>query len=819
MSGESTTLGSWHQDEASLLAIARRARSGVPVIPGYGDLVELKRGGQGVVYSAVQRSTHRKVAIKVLLAGHLASEAQKRRFERETELAASLRHPNVVRIYDSGVTGEGWAYLVMEYVDGRAIDEHARSLTGVGRARALVGVFTKVCDAVAHAHQRGVIHRDLKPSNIRVDDAGEPHVLDFGLAKLEGGQETREVSVSGQFLGSLPWASPEQADGADAVDVRSDVYSLGVVLYQLLSGRLPYDVEGSMTRALENIRGATPLPLEGAGVDEDLATIVLKCLVKEPTGRYQSAGEIGVALRSWLAGEPIVATRESGWRSMRRRLRRFRAIAIVSSVGGVLLAATAVLALRFANQASLERKAAQQQAERSQASLDFITGTIQAANPDTPGGGRNATIGELLDRASGQIPEKYKGKPDLQAHLHDVLGRTYTQMGEFDRAREQFDKAVPLFEEVEGKEGRRTLSARAHAAEMLAYLGRYAEAEPIYREVESVQARLFPADDTDLLATRNDLSVVYRRTNRIADAERMLRLCREHAKDRTTDNYFITLANHGSALMDLGKLDEAEAAYRSAYEGLLAKSGPDASLTINIGSSYSTLLIQRDRAKEACAILERAYAAATRTRGETDPLTMVVGHNLAKAYHDSDRLDDARRVGEAVLAAREKKLGTTNEYTLITKGNLAAVLAEQGEHETALRLSEEIYETEVANRGRTDQSSLIALNNVARSNARCGKFDAANARYAELLETAKALPEGHWLLGLFQSNAGKCLLDQKRFADAEPLLRAAYPRLLEKLGAGHRHTRASAENLALLMEATGRSDEARSIREAAGAKK
>jgi serine/threonine protein kinase len=281
MSGEGTTVGSWHQDEASLLSIARRARTGVPVIPGYADLVELKRGGQGVVYSAVQRSTHRKVAIKVLLAGHLATEAQKRRFERETELAASLRHPNVVRIYDSGMTGEGWAYLVMEYVEGRAIDEHARGLSGESRARALVGVFTKVCDAVAHAHQRGVIHRDLKPSNIRVDDGGEPHVLDFGLAKLEGVQETREVSVSGQFLGSLPWASPEQADGTDAVDVRSDVYSLGVVLYQLLSGRLPYDVEGSMTRALENIRGATPHPLEGSGVDEDLATIVLKCLVKE----------------------------------------------------------------------------------------------------------------------------------------------------------------------------------------------------------------------------------------------------------------------------------------------------------------------------------------------------------------------------------------------------------------------------------------------------------------------------------------------------------------------------------------------------------
>jgi hypothetical protein len=504
---------------------------------------------------------------------------------------------------------------------------------------------------------------------------------------------------------------------------------------------------------------------------------------------------------------------------MRRRLRRFRAIAMVSSVGGVLLAATAVLALRFANQASAERATAQAQAERSQASLDFITGTIQAANPDAPGGGRNATIGELLDRASGQIPDKYKGKPDLQAHLRDVLGRTYTQMGEFDRAREQFEQAVALFAEVEGNEGRRTLSARAHAAEMLVYLGRYGEAEPIYREVESAQARLFPADDEDLLATRNDLSVVYRRTNRIADAERMLRLCLEHAKDRTSDNYFITQANHASALMDLGRLDESETAYRAAYEGLLAKSGPDASLTINIGSSYSTLLIQRDRAAEACAILGRAYEAASKSRGETDPLTMIVGHNLAKAYHDSGRLDDARRVGEAVLSAREKKLGAKNEYTLITKGNLAAVLAEQGEHELALRMSEEIYDAEVANRGKTDQSSLIALNNVARSNARSGKSDAANARYAELLDTAgAALPEGHWLLGLFQSNAGKCFLDQQRYSEAEPLLRAAYPRLLEKLGAGHRHTRASAENLAALLEATGRGDEARATREKAGAK-
>jgi tetratricopeptide (TPR) repeat protein len=333
----------WFLDQTSLIEELKRSqaahRSRTPVIPGYDDMREISRGGQGVVYAALQRSTKRKVAIKVLLDGAFSSNAAKRRFEREIDLVAGLRHPNIVQVYDSGTTPppDERLYFVMEFIDGSPLTSWAH-----GReVRDILALFAQICDAVNFAHQRGVIHRDLKPTNIRVDSTGRSHVLDFGLAKLgagsaEGGAEgaaAREpsltMSISGQFLGSLPWASPEQAEGAtDRIDTRSDVYALGVVLYQVLTGRFPYDVEASFRDVLDNILTDEPLRPStlNSRVDDEVETILLKCLAKDPDRRYQTAGELANDIRRYLAGEPIDAKRDSLWYTMRKRLVRYRLI-------------------------------------------------------------------------------------------------------------------------------------------------------------------------------------------------------------------------------------------------------------------------------------------------------------------------------------------------------------------------------------------------------------------------------------------------------------------------------------------------------------
>lgn len=346
----------------------------VSLISGYEIVRELNRGGQGVVYQAIQLSTKRKVAIKILIDGALASPAAQRRFLREIELAASLRHTNVVSVVDSGVTIDGRQFCVMDYVRGRQVNDYLRE-TRLPLAEAL-RLFAGICEAVAYAHQRGVIHRDLKPSNILVDADGSARILDFGLAKTLTDRGDAMVTQTGQLVGTVRYMSPEQTRGnPDEIDTRSDVYSLGVILYEMLTGRFPYPVEGTLQDVLGHITSTEPIsPMrnwskdvgvsarrERCPIDAELATIVTKCLAKDRDHRYQTAGEIARDLKHYLAGEPIEASGDSAIYLLRKALARHR---------GPVLAAMAIFLVAAGGLAvsavAWRRAAADRDAERTQ---------------------------------------------------------------------------------------------------------------------------------------------------------------------------------------------------------------------------------------------------------------------------------------------------------------------------------------------------------------------------------------------------------------------------------------------------------------------
>ncbi len=334
-------------------------------IPGYEILREVHRGGQGVVYQAIQKATKRRVAIKVLREGPFSGPHERSRFEREVRILAALHHPHIVSIHDSGSVS-GSFYFTMDYIPGDSLDryvqQHDLALNDILR------LFAKVCDAVNEAHLRGIIHRDLKPANIHVDPQGEPHILDFGLARVALGGVTGEsrpqiMTMTGEFVGSPPWASPEQAEGLhDLIDVRTDVYALGIILFQILTGQFPYEVNGNILDVLDRVRNADPIRPSALRKDvgDEVETIILKCLAKGRERRYQSAGELARDINHYLAGEPIEAKRDSALYVLRKALRRYRLPLAVGAAFVTLISVSLVVSISLGYQAHRNYRAAEQ---------------------------------------------------------------------------------------------------------------------------------------------------------------------------------------------------------------------------------------------------------------------------------------------------------------------------------------------------------------------------------------------------------------------------------------------------------------------------
>jgi serine/threonine protein kinase len=345
------------------------------MLEGYEIIGQIGEGGVGTVWRALQLSTRREVALKVLGMSTFGSEKARIRFEREVELTARLEHPNIARIYDSGLH-RGVYYYAMELFEGQHLDKYImdHQLT----QREILGLIHTVCQAVQHAHQRGVIHRDLKPSNIIVTDDGQPHILDFGLAKtfLEG-DKTVTVSVDGDITGSPAYMSPEQARGyLDAIDTRTDVYSLGTLFFRVLTNEWPYDLSGSRYEVLRNIQEQEPVRPSKIvpRFDRDIEAILLKALAKKPDERYQSVTELANDILYWLQGLPITARSVSTLYLLKKFIIRHRAASTIAGLLLVIIVSTSFISLYSYGQArtALTRSQLQQNAHKETAKRSLV---------------------------------------------------------------------------------------------------------------------------------------------------------------------------------------------------------------------------------------------------------------------------------------------------------------------------------------------------------------------------------------------------------------------------------------------------------------
>lgn len=638
------------------------AVGGVP--DGYEIIDELHRGSQGVVFRARQSATKRVVALKVTLGGALATDASRARFERESEVIAQLRHPNIVTVFDAGVTPDGRQYLVMELIDGEPLPSPAAHGAIVSREdlRRSLEQFRQICDAVVAAHRRGIIHRDLKPANILVDKRGVPRVLDFGLAKLLDPEEAPSAVLEtreGQFLGTFAYAAPEQVSGdPHSIDTRCDLYALGVILYELLAGRRPYELRGSVRHVVEAITTQPPDPLwQGRPwVDRDLETIVLRAVEKNPDRRYQTVDEMAEDVRRWLAGEPIMARRDDAWYVMRKNIVRYRVPLGIACMFFVIV-------VGFSIATYLSQRRAERESARRGTAVTLIADAIAKVDREDPEGTMPArNIISLLDEISGIIDETLVGSPD-EVQVRNSIGLAYLSHNQFDAAERHLQAALDRVRTQHDDVDHAVAQALHNMGRLYWNIGRFDRAEVFYREALGQYEVLVPGDDANKARTMQHLASSLRESGKLNDSHRLFTDSLEMRR-RILNPVSPPIANNvhglGNCLRDMGRYEEAGDCYREAIRLIEQLLGPGNWRVGRSMNNLATCLIDMGAFEEAESLLAEAWRIKG-TVGAQD------GLDLANHEHSMGRLAFARGDHEAAaahlaIALDERRRGYTEAH-------------------------------------------------------------------------------------------------------------------------------------------------------------
>jgi len=748
-------------------------------------LEKLGEGGFGVVYLAEQElPIRRRVAVKLIRRG-MDTRRVIARFEAERQALALMEHPAIAKVFDAGTTDSGRPYFAMEYVRGEPLTAACDRLHLDVEQR--LRLFVEVCGGVQHAHTKGVIHRDLKPSNI-LAMAGEggrrdgiaPRIIDFGIAKAIGASLTEQTMHTeiGGLIGTPEYMSPEQASGTGLdVDTRSDIYSLGAVLYELLTGALPFEstslraaglaeiqrvireVEpmrpslrvagprgGSEPRrasALSNGRSLTGGELSGR-LRGDLDWIVMKCLEKERDRRYGTAQDLAMDIERHLAHKPVLAGPPSATYRMRKFVRRHRGVVVAASlvagtlvIGAVGTGIGLVSTLR-ARDAELTqaRHAAAESAIAVAVNAFLNDDLLSAARPTEQG--IDVTMRSVLAVASQRIDDRFEGQPQVKAAIHRTLGRTYVALGELELAQPHFEDALELRRADAGNRDV-LLQSMDDLGTLRRRQGRFHEAEAMLAAVHRERLDTLGPDHELTLASSNNLAVLFADMGRLSDAEPLHRevyarrhrlLGPDHASTLTALN------NLGAVRRRQGFLSEAEECYREVYDRRRrggAESHPALLLALN---NLASVHCDQERFDEAATLLEPCLATQIRVMGPEHPMTLSMMQNLAVARIGQHCAEEGESLLRAVLAGRQAILGEDHPETLATIAALGRALGDQDRWSEAVELLSE--------------AMISARITLADGGARLGGLlcthGAALAAVGRNDEAEDALREGHALL-------------------------------------------------------------------------
>jgi len=671
------------------------------------DIVRiLGEGGMGVVYEARQSEPNRRVALKILRPS-LTSRNFIRRFRHEVDVLGRLQHRGIARIYEAGAaeTSAGPRhYFAMEYVDGPPLTDFARS--GDLSLNDRLELIAECCDAVHHAHQRGIIHRDLKPSNILIEDvdgAPQPKVLDFGIARITDPDMRSTIETQqGQLIGTLAYMSPEQAAGdLNAIDLRTDVYSLGVIAYELLTGRLPHDVEDVLVHeAVRRIQADVPQRMRTIAPDvpRDVEIIISAAMEKAPARRYQSVAELRADIRRYLAHEPVLARAPSAVYQISRFARRHRAAAIAMALAALALLSGAVTStfLMFRSmRAEHAERAARIETDRAREEAEevgrFLANMLGAADPEDRG--VDVRLIDLLDDAARAIDEEFPDLPAVRSRLHRSIGISYRNMGKIAEAESELENAVRDARIAYDTDHPNLLRAWNSLAIVYDLQGRFDKSVPLYREILAYQQRVLGPLHRDTLGVSCNLGLTLYDMEDYDPAERVLAETVERMSEvlDPTDKYALNaLQGLGTVYLAQERWDEAESCFNTVLDLAVAAYGPNDQRAMSADANLSDLEFDRGGIERS---LEHADAALRRAQNrlETDWRIASMQYRRGRAlivlkhFKDAeDALLKSMAILDSVEAADPELSRTTMEMLVqlyVITGDAAA--AEQWENRLA----------------------------------------------------------------------------------------------------------------------------------------
>lgn len=755
----------------------------------------LGEGGFGTVYRARQEEpVERDVAIKVIR-GTLAGDAVVRRFQAERQVLARLQHPGIAQMLDAGTDADGTPYMVMELVSGEPVTRYCAQQTLDLAAR--LRLFVRVCEALEHAHQKGVIHRDLKPSNVLVETASgdpRPKIIDFGIALVvEDALEKDTRLTRGGLMGSPETMAPEQVAGERDLDTRTDIYGLGVLLYELLCGRSPFrDDDASLVELLRRITEEEPVPPSAVdrALPRELDWIVLRAMAKDRAERYPSATALADDIRSYLSDRPISA-HPPGMAYLARKFARRHAVGVVA---GTLVLATLVAGV-VGTSIGLVR--AHREAENARETVALLQEFLAAPDPEAQG--RDLRVVELLEAFEPRLAE-LADRPALHAELLFAYATTYRGLGLYEDALAPARAAAREQDRLYGAGDARTLASTNLEAQLLLELDR---SEPAMDLAEAARNRARDSlgpDDPVTLALAATLADAHHRLGAFeaADAlytDTLARLSRTRGEDH--DQTLRLLHRHALNLLHLGRPEEAESVSRLAFERAGERHGAEHPQTLNAWSELALVLGESGQYDEAGEIHQALVEARARVLGDAHRKTLVSMTNLAWIRARQGDYEAAVRLNRQVLALQEEVLGVEHRNTIATQANLAMALARTGALEEAEQLMGEALASRERLLGPDHPETLVALNDMLVVYARQQKYTEA-AAMAERLVAKNRVIQGDRhpaTLGTL-NNLGWLLNRLERPAEALPVLEEAYAGRAAVLGEDHPATLGTRQLLA-----------------------